>query len=205
MGYVSTATMLSSFNGQKLSMINIRSSIIYTGNNGLQTMTTLPDLTYYFSSASVNLDVFSSFIKNTSRISFDINVNLFFEGAGSGTDTNNPAFSNRPNTYSFSTILQYNTIMVTTYTDSFFGELGSNNYGRMITLDVDNTFLQNNYTGKYNIVHRVGKSFGPDAGVVPADTFSVDQYNADTAPYYKAGVSVLMASTNSLFLTILNP
>ena len=205
MGYVSTATMLSSFNGQKLSMTNIRSSIIYTGNNGSQTMTTLADDTYYFSSASVNLDVFSSFIINTSRISFDINVNLFFEGAGSGTGTNNPAYSNRPNTYSFSTILQYNTIMVTTYTDSFFGQRGSNNYGRMITLDVDNTFLQNNYTGRYNIVHRVGKSFGPDVGADPADTFGVDDSTAETAPLYKTGVSVLMASTNSLFLTILNP
>ena len=95
--------------------------------------------------------------------------------------------------------------MVTTYTDSFFGQRGSNNYGRMITLDVDNTFLQNNYTGRYNIVHRVGKSFGPDVGADPADTFGVDDSTAETAPLYKTGVSVLMASTNSLFLTILNP
>lgn len=181
MGYVSTATMVSSFNAQKLSMINFRSSIIYTGNNGLLTMQTSNANTYlYFSTATVNFDAFSSFINSNSFISFDVNINAFFQGPmASGFYSNATSL--------ICTTDPPATMPGATYTDYFFALQGSSNsYSKMITLNINKNFLQANYTNNYNLVHYINN----DA--------------ATATTYFNTDISLYMASTNSLFFTVLN-
>lgn len=180
-GYVSTASMVSSINGFRKSVINIRSSIAYVGSNNVGiTMTQNPqgaDAFLYFSTATLNFDTFSSFIQSTSLVTFDANVNLFFQGP------NNASY----NGFYYLTSYLYcgGTVPSATYTDTFLGINGSSNiYSKMITLNISTPFIQKNYISTYNLVHYVN--------------------NGDTVTDFYPGVSIYMSPVNSLFLTILN-
>jgi hypothetical protein len=181
-GYLSTVSL----EAYKNAHVNLRSSILYAGNNGPNTLTLIGDDNYlYVSSATVNFDGFSSFIRSTSQISFDANINVFLEGPADGTGATD--------FYGISTFLFcHNTIVPTTlYADTFHIITGTSNiYSKMITMNISTSFIQKNYRSSYNIVHSVTNSI-------------VNNYSP--ADYFNTGVSPYMASTNSLFVTILNP
>jgi hypothetical protein len=125
-------------------------------------------------------DVFSSFVRTTSKISFDANVNVFFPG---------PAVAVSPPYIPISTFLQYKTLIVptTTYTDFHYISGSSNVYSKMITMQIDPSFLTANYTSPYTLAHRITSNIG---NIVSAkDVFSLN-------------CSIYMASTNSLFFTL---
>ena len=183
MGYISTATLVSSFNAIKKSLINIRSSIAYAGNTGEVTMQNYGDDSYlYFSTATVNFDRFSSFINSTSMLSFDANINVFFSG---------PLDSNYTGNYQITSYLLCKTnpanIMTSaTYSDSLYAIYGvSNSYSRMITFDINRSFIQSNYRYNYDLVHYLSNS-----GVNTNTTFSTS-------------ASIYMSPINSLFFTVL--
>jgi hypothetical protein len=183
MGYVSTATMISSFNAVQKSMINIRSSIVYAGNTGAVTMQNYgTDTNLYFSTATVNFDCFSSFINSTSMLSFDANINVFFEG---------PVDSNYNGIYQMTSYLLCKTdpanIMTSaTYSDSLYGFYGvSNLYSKMITFDINRSFVQSNYRYKYDLVHYLSNIGG------------------NTATTFSSNASIYMSPINSLFFTLL--
>ena len=183
MGYVSTATLVSSFNAIKKSLINIRSSIAYAGNTGEVTMQNYGDDSYlYFSTATVNFDRFSSFINSTSMLSFDANINVFFSG---------PLDSNYTGIYQITSYLLCKTdpanIMTSaTYLDSLYAIYGvSNSYSRMITFDINRSFIQSNYTFNYNLVHYLSN------------------IDANTNTTFSTSASIYMSPINSLFFTVL--
>ena len=183
MGYISTATLVSSFNALKKSLINIRSSIAYTGNTGEVIMQNYgDDSNLYFSTATVNFDRFSSFINSTSMLSFDANINVFFSG---------PLDSNYTGIYQITSYLLCKTnpanIMTSaTYSDSLYAIYGvSNSYSRMITFDINRSFIQSNYRYNYDLVHYLSNS-----GVNTNTTFSTS-------------ASIYMSPINSLFFTVL--
>ena len=183
MGYVSTATLVSSFNALKKSLINIRSSIAYAGNTGEVTMQNYGDDNHlYFSTATVNFDRFSSFINSTSMLSFDANINVFFSG---------PIDSNYTGNYQVTSYLlcktdPVNIMTSATYSDSLYAIYGvSNSYSRMITFDINRSFIQSNYRYNYDLVHYLSNS-----GVNTNTTFSTS-------------ASIYMSPINSLFFTLL--
>ena len=183
MGYISTATLVSSFNALKKSLINIRSSIAYTGNTGEVIMQNYgDDSNLYFSTATVNFDRFSSFINSTSMLSFDANINVFFSG---------PLDSNYTGIYQITSYLLCKTnpanIMTSaTYSDSLYAIYGvSNSYSRMITFDINRSFIQSNYTFNYNLVHYLSN------------------IDANTNTTFSTSASIYMSPINSLFFTLL--
>ena len=183
MGYVSTATLVSSFNALKKSLINIRSSIAYAGNTGQVIMQNYGGDSYlYFSTATVNFDRFSSFINSTSMLSFDANINVFFSG---------PIDSNYTGNYQVTSYLlcktdPVNIMTSATYSDSLYAIYGvSNSYSRMITFDINRSFIQSNYRYNYDLVHYLSNS-----GVNTNTTFSTS-------------ASIYMSPINSLFFTVL--
>ena len=183
MGYISTATLVSSFNALKKSLINIRSSIAYTGNTGEVIMQNYgDDSNLYFSTATVNFDRFSSFINSTSMLSFDANINVFFSG---------PLDSNYTGIYQITSYLlcktdPVNIMTSATYSDSLYAIYGvSNSYSRMITFDINRSFIQSNYRYNYDLVHYLSNS-----GVNTNTTFSTS-------------ASIYMSPINSLFFTLL--
>ena len=183
MGYVSTATLVSSFNALKKSLINIRSSIAYAGNTGQVIMQNYGGDSYlYFSTATVNFDRFSSFINSTSMLSFDANINVFFSG---------PLDSNYTGNYQITSYLlcktdPVNIMTSATYSDSLYAIYGvSNSYSRMITFDINRSFIQSNYRYNYDLVHYLSNS-----GVNTNTTFSTS-------------ASIYMSPINSLFFTLL--
>ena len=183
MGYISTATLVSSFNAIKKSLINIRSSIAYAGNTGQVIMQNYWGDSYlYFSTATVNFDRFSSFINSTSMLSFDANINVFFSG---------PLDSNYTGNYQITSYLLCKTnpanIMTSaTYSDSLYAIYGvSNSYSRMITFDINRSFIQSNYTFNYNLVHYLSN------------------IDANTNTTFSTSASIYMSPINSLFFTVL--
>ena len=183
MGYISTATLVSSFNALEKSLINIRSSIAYAGNTGEVTMQNYGDDSHlYFSTATVNFDRFSSFINSTSMLSFDANINVFFSG---------PLDSNYTGIYQITSYLLCKTnpanIMTSaTYSDSLYAIYGvSNSYSRMITFDINRSFIQSKYTFNYNLVHYLSN------------------IDANTNTTFSTSASIYMSPINSLFFTVL--
>jgi hypothetical protein len=160
---------------------NFRSTIIYAGNSGALTTTGIGGTDIYFSSATMSFDVFSSFVKTTSKVSFDANVNLFFPGT---------LINFQPAYVPISTFLQYEKLIVpnTTYTDMHYAVNGfSNVYSKMITMQIDQSFLTTHYTSQYTLAHRVTSNI--DNTISAQDIFSLN-------------CSIYMASTNSLFFTL---
>ena len=183
MGYISTATLVSSFNALEKSLINIRSSIAYTGNTGEVIMQNYgDDSNLYFSTATVNFDRFSSFINSTSMLSFDANINVFFTGPFASTNTGIYQITS----YLLCKTDPVNIMTSATYSDSLYAIYGvSNSYSRMITFDINRSFIQSNYTFNYNLVHYLSN------------------IDANTNTTFSTSASIYMSPINSLFFTVL--
>jgi len=179
-GYISTTAYTSSFNGYLSQVKNFRSTIVYAGNSGAYVSQAVVGNDLYFSSALMYFDVFSSFVKTTSKVSFDANVNIFFS----------PITSISPPYVPISTFLQYGTTVVpnTTYTDIHYVIGGySNVYSKMITMQIDQSFLTTHYTNPYILTHRVTSNIDNTVGA---------------QNIFATNCSIYMASTNSLFFTL---
>jgi hypothetical protein len=179
-GYISTTAYISSFNGYLTGVKNFRSSIIYAGKIGNNISQTIVGDDLYFSSALMYFDVFSSFVKTTSKVSFDANVNIFFS----------PITSISPPYVPISTFLQYGTSVVpnTTYTDMHYVIGGyCNVYSKMITMQIDPSYLITHYTNPYILTHRITSNIDNTVGA---------------QNIFGTTCSIYMASTNSLFFTL---
>ena len=181
LGYVSTASLTSSLVGIQRVLLNIRSSILYSGNMGNMGtgFMTATGTELYFSSANFTIDPFSSFIQTNSQISFDTNVNFVFPSTKQG-------FSG---IYELSSFIQCGDVVMprASYSDSFFAnDSFSNSYSKLITMNIDTDYITNNYTKRYALAHKL-----KGASLNAVNTFQTND------------ASIYMASTNSLFFTIM--
>jgi hypothetical protein len=183
LGYLSTASLTSSLIGTQRTLLNIRSSILYSGNMGdmgANFMQPTGDIftELYFSSANFTIDPFSSFIQTNSQISFDANVNFVFPSTIQGFNS----------IYELSSFIQCDDLILprATYSDSFFASQNfSNSYSKIITMNIDTDYTINNYTKRYALAHKLK---GATLSAVGA---------------FGRKASIYMASTNSLFFTIM--
>ena len=73
------------------------------------------------------------------------------------------------------------------YSDSFFAnDSFSNSYSKLITMNIDTDYITNNYTKRYALAHKL-----KGASLNAVNTFQTND------------ASIYMASTNSLFFTIM--
>ena len=73
-----------------------------------------------------------------------------------------------------------------TYSDSLFGFYGvSNSYSKMITFDINRSFIQSNYRYNYDLVHYLSN------------------IGENTATIFSSNASIYMSPINSLFFTVL--
>lgn len=166
------------------------SSIIYQGINGATTGTIYPDATFgrnmFFSSATVSLDAFSSYIVQNSRVSLDIYPTFVFSQLNTGAS----GFVPIP----MSTFLAYDT----TYLSSAQAESWviaqnktagfGNLYQQPIRMEVPGSLLVNNYDFPYVLCHNLMESI----------TSNLDP------GFVNGNITVQYGSTNSLFLSIQN-
>jgi hypothetical protein len=165
------------------------SSITYSGTNGLTTAQTYdgsPARSMIFSSASIRLDRFSSFITARSRLYLDLYPSFVFSGIYQGASGYLMT--------EMSTFLKYGATNLTSYMANnwVYGTNTSNSFGNLysqpIKLQVEGSAILNNYANPYTLCHNLVSSL----------TF-------DTTNGFKTcNVDVRIGSTNSLFLTIQN-
>ena len=183
------------------------SSIFYQGFNG----TIAPTLdannlrTFYFSTADVYLDKFSTYIQSTSRILVDFNYNFVFSYwriYGSGTDSNTNG-----NIVSFSTTLSYNSSPdnQNPIVDIFAtGSPLSNPVGCN-----ENAYYSNSITRRQQFqVSTIGILSAYQSPIQLYHRFNDCLYSNDGTDWYSGFQSettkVLYSSTNSVFVTIQN-
>lgn len=166
------------------------SSITYQGTNGSITATSYngsPARSMMFSTASLRLDNFSSYITTQSRLYIDLYPTFVFSGIYQGAS----GYLVTP----MSTFLQYGsgnyltsyqagTWVYGTNTSNAFGNV----YQQPIKLQIPGSVVVNNYTNPYIVCHNLVSSL----------TF-------DTTNGFKtSNIDVRIGSTNSVFLTIQN-
>lgn len=211
LGYVSTQTLLSSTDGlirninvdragnlivynsrvtisslEKFAFLSsfINSSLTYKGTNGIFTGSTV-NRDIYFSTANLQFASHSNYITPSTQITLDIFPTFVF------TNLN---LVNAPQIYALSTMVQYKKNLLTDTTNtSFFVATGidcpnSNVFQQTIRMSLIGQPIQSNYDEDYVLLHRVvnGLSSNLTGGLQSAD------------------MQVLMASTNSVYLTIQN-
>ncbi len=187
---------------------NFTSSIVYRGFNGTITAQIDPvnTSTFYFSTADVYLNTFSSYIRSTSRILVDFTYNFVFSYwryYTGETDQNT-----NKNVISFSTLLSYNNVpdiqnpLVDRFTagtivsDPFNSDTqyASNSITRRQQFQVSTIGVLTHYNSPLQLYHR----------------FYACLYGRNpTAANYHSGLAsldtkVLYSSTNSVFVTIQN-
>lgn len=160
--------------------------------------------TFFFSTADVYLNTFSSYIRSTSRILVDFTYNFVFSywryyTSGTDQNTNN-------NVISFSTLLLYNyqpdiqNPILDTFTAAtvvsdpmdVIAQYASNSITRRQQFQVSTIGLLTHYNSPLQLYHRFDAcTFGTSPG-----TFHSGLASTDT--------KVLYSSTNSVFVTIQN-
>lgn len=161
------------------------SSITYKGNNGALTAlqsTTGITTDFYISSLNTQIDSFSSFINNKSKLTFDIYPNVLFPNI----NTNGIS-----RTFVVSSFLQYggNPLFSSIHQTWLYGinNNASNMFAPTMRLNLSGTQINSNYANPYVLVHRV-----ISAGDVAPNTFS------------NQNVTLFFDSTTSYYLTIQN-
>jgi hypothetical protein len=214
-GYVSTATMLSTSQGIQaakqniyidrsgatniyasqvyISSVNaitflstfIESSIVYKGQNGNITGTVTNNSNLSFSTANLQLDVFSSIITAQSRITLEIFPNLQFDTMTTGALTS----------YAFpmSTYIQYgNAWLSTVHQTQVAGITAQNGYSNFfqhpIKMSIPGSSVVGNYQNPYVLYHSLPGAISYQVNI----------------GFKSTGINAFFASTNSYFLTIQN-
>jgi hypothetical protein len=187
---------------------NFTSSIVYRGFNGTITPQIDPvnTSTFFFSTADVYLNTFSSYIRSTSRILVDFTYNFVFSYwryYTTGTDQNT-----NKNVISFSTLLSYNNVpdMQNPIVDRFTAgtivsdpfnavtQYASNSITRRQQFQVSTVGVLTHYNSPLQLYHRFD-----------ACTYGNNPFNGT----FHSGLAstdtrVLYSSTNSIFVTIQN-
>lgn len=165
------------------------SSMTYQGINGqiaAETYDGSPPRGMRFSSATVRLDQFSSYITANSRLYLDYYPTFIFSGIYQGAS----GYLIRE----MSSFLQYG---LTSYTDYqvnnwVYGTNTSNAFGNLyqqpMKLQIPGSVIANNYANPYVFVHNMVSSL----------TFDI------TTGFKNCNIDIKVGSTNSLFLTIQN-
>jgi hypothetical protein len=166
----------------------MNSSITYQGNNGNITASNAAGATapFYFSSAILNLDRWSSFINPQSIITLDTFPTFLF--ANNGLPAQNPAlifmstFIQAGNNFTSSQMVQ-TTIYPEQYTSN-----RSNIYNQPMKLTVPGNVIQGFYPNPMRLAHYL-----PNALTI-----------GTTQGFSNCNVTIFYGSTNSLFLSIQN-
>jgi hypothetical protein len=166
------------------------SSITYQGVNGTTTGVIYPDATFgrnmFFSSATVALDAFSSYIVQNSRVSLDIYPTFVFSQLNTGVSGFVPipmsSFLAYDTTYLSSA--QSESWVIAQNKTAGFGNL----YQQPIRMEVPGSLLINNYDHPYVLCHNLMNSI----------TSNLDP------GFVNNNITVQYPSTNSLFLSIQN-
>ena len=165
------------------------SSITYEGTNGAITATAYsgtPPRSMMFSTASVRLDQFSSYITTNSRLYLDYYPTLVFSGIYQGASGYLLT--------AMSTFLQYGATYLTAnqVTSWVYGTNTSNAFGNVyqqpVKLQIPGSVVANNYASPYIFCHNMISSL----------TFDT------TTGFKNCNIDVRVGSTNSVFLTIQN-
>ncbi len=165
------------------------SSITYAGNNGVITAQTYdgsPPRSMMFSTATLSLDKFSSYITANSRLYVELYPSFVFSGIYQGASGYLVT--------EMSTFLQYGATYLTSYTANtwVYGTNTSNAFGNLyqqpIKIQVAGSAILNNYANPYTICHNMVSSL----------TFDT------TNGFKNCNIDIKIGSTNSLFLTIQN-
>jgi len=160
------------------------SSIEYKGNNGplLAQQSTTGTTDFYISSLNTQIDKFSSFINNNSKITLDIYPNILFPNINSNGISR---------TFTVSSFLQYggSPLFSTVHQTWLYGinNSASNMFNPAMKMNVSGGIINSNYVNPYTLVHRV-----VSAGDVAPNTFS------------NQNVTLFFDSTTSYYLTIQN-
>jgi hypothetical protein len=173
---VAAITFLSSF---------VESSIIYKGQNGLMQGTVTNNSNLSFSTANLQLDVFSSLITPSSRIIFELHPTIQFDSLTTGAITSA--------SYPMTTYLQYgNTWLSTTHQTQVAGSFAQNGYSnffqRSIKMSVPGSSILGNYQHPYVLYHTL-------PGAISYQT---------NIGFRSQGMNAFFASTNSYFLSVQN-
>ncbi len=191
LGYISTQSLVSTASSlyltisASLSSISLKSSIAYTGCNGVLGAFE-ENYNLFFSSAYVNLGAFSSYITSKSRIFLDVNENIVFDTANSN------ALGVIGTLSSIITCTDF--IMPdTTLNDPIIYQFSnySNFYFKNITFPLDTNFVQTSFTSTLAVLHQVPLGYYNDPGNT-AQGFNSSNLTISNSPY------------NSIFVTILN-
>lgn len=189
------------------------SSIYYQGANS--TVVGVNDInrpaTFYFSTADVYLDKFSSYILSTSRILIDYRYTMRFTPwlIDSGTNSNTQG-----NVVSFSTALSYsgnidlNNVATDEFTTGYPLDVNSSNYNNYFPVTSNSIFrrtqfqvstvgVMSAYTSPVQLYHRFDEClFSRDTSLFPTGDFF--------AGFGSSTINLLYSSTNSVFVTIQN-
>jgi hypothetical protein len=165
------------------------SSITYRGTNGITTASTTSN-DFFFSTAQLQLELFSNYINSNSQITADIYPNFIF-CAGFPRNVANTV------TMPMSTFLSYQGIPLLTTTNNSllvmnsFTDGMSNFFQAPIRMRFSGSQLAaspSNYLEEYVLHHRIPNAFA--TGLTPG--------------LANSNIQIYMASTNSVFLTIQN-
>ncbi len=167
----------------------VLSSLTYKGTNGIITPVRYPDATtgnhMFFSSATLSLDTFSSFITSRSRVNLELYPTFVFPRLNTGAT----AYS----LINMSTLVAYSNTYLPTVASSWVyagnQTIGFGNvYQQPIQLQIPGSILQSNFTSEYRIVHNL-----------------VSSVTSNLAPgFVNTDIEIQFGSTNSVFLSIQN-
>ena len=191
-GYISTQSLVSSVSSifrtisTLLSTPSLKSSIAYVGCNGNLNAFIDPTFNFFFSTASVNLGAFSSYITSKSRILLDVNENVIF-----GTANSNALgiIGTLSSVITCADILMPNT----TLNDPIIYQFSnySNFYFKNVTFPLDTNFVRTSFTSTLSVVHQIPLGFYDDPG------------NTGQG-FDSSNITIANSPNNSIFVTILN-
>lgn len=166
------------------------SSLTYKGSNGTVVPVRYPDATtgnhMIFSTATVSLDQFSSYILNTSRINLEIYPTFVFPRLNTG--------ASGYMLINMSTMFAYGPSYLSNHVASSWVYAGTQTSGfgnvfqQPIQMQIPGSLIKNNYAYPYKLVHNLP-----------------DSVTSNLTPGFTTGdINVRFGSTNSVFLSIQN-
>jgi hypothetical protein len=186
-GYISSLSLISTTEGlistlsTGLALPSFKSSLIYAGNTGDITAD-ISGIALLFSTASFNLDSFSTYIQDTTQISVDVSQTLYFAAGGSGIY----------GLLSTNLIVAETSLQSTFFIDAtpYFNNSLCNVYSRNMTFQIPTDVVKTAYQSSYTLQHYI-----PNGYYNPPD---------NNQGYTNAGVYIGTSPSNSIFATIMN-
>lgn len=186
-GYISSLSLISTTQSlistlsTGLALPSFKSSLIYAGNTGNITAD-ISGIALLFSTASFNLDSFSTYIQDTTQISVDVSQTLYFAAGASGIY----------GLLSTNLIVAETSLESTFFIDAtpYFNNSLCNVYSRNITFQIPTDVVKTAYQSSYTLQHYIPNGYNN-----PPD---------NNQGYTNAGVYIGTSPSNSIFATIMN-